>query len=497
MRRLHRLCAVALLIAAYSLSFSTTVHADTGGSCGPQELPYYSGKLVLPLDTYNVYVKLGALGQSAAVSAFAQVADDAACTSIGSNNASGNEWHQVGTYHQSVDGSEATFQLSSDALTNSPNANRPSVMLVSQTNPVCIPSIECVASIAGHNAYIRPAGTNLDSAALHIVRVSSVDLTHAIKVQYYADNEMLYETKTLQEFKNEAIPYYASKLIRVVYYDSGQTAVIETSPPENITFSPWAVLQIFAGKYRNTLIVIGAFLSLVIVIRLVTLLRGYIERRRRWDVAHGFKKDEVDLAITNEQRHRLRIKNTIRTVWGYLERIIVTVGIVAGIVFVLNAFLIQIGTVSGSSMWSTLEDGQKIVINKAPVTFAQMNKSQYVPERGAIVVVSPNFGTVDSSAQEDADSLIIKRVVGLPGERIVADGGSLTVYNKAHPEGFNPDAASRWLTHVQADESTDHIDVTLGENEIFICGDNRPISIDSRFNGPISTNQILGVVSWY
>lgn len=493
-----RLLRISILtIFACVLGVATPAHADADGGCDSQGTPYYNGNLVLDKGAYDVYVKLGKFGQTASASGYVQQADGSSCTTIGSVEASGNEWRKVGSYNQDSDGTSVTFQLASSVLVDVPNANRPSFMLVSRDDPVCEPTTECVTTIAGQRAYIRPAGTNLETTALHIVRVHSTDLTHVTKVQYYADNEMLYETKTLEDFKSDDIPYYATKLVRVLYYDSGQTAVIESSPPENSRYNPWSVVSQFARKYSSLLTVLGTLIGVVVITRLVSLFDSYLRRRHRWRADHGFIHEEADLAVTPELKRRLIFHNKVRIGYRYAEKAIIVIGAVAGVVFVVNAFFMQIGTVSGFSMWSTLNDGQKIIINKVPVAVAQIGRLQYVPERGAIVVVSPNFGTVDANSHEDADSLIIKRVIGLPGERVVADGGSLKVYNAAHPEGFNPDSGSRWQSDVQPDTSTDHIDVTLSENEIFICGDNRPVSIDSRYNGPISTTQILGIVSWY
>ncbi|MEO5948957.1 MAG: signal peptidase I [Candidatus Saccharimonas sp.] len=493
----RKLCVylVSFFIVLCASSVGTPAYADTDGVCGPQDTPYYNGSLTLSKDVYDVYVKLGNVGQAAAVSGYAQLGMGGRCTTLGSVEGSGNEWRKIGSYRQDGDNTDITFQLSSSVLDNSPNANRPSLMLVSQTNPVCIPTTECFTTIAGQRAYIRPAGTNLESTALHIVRVGSVDLAHVTKVQYYADNEMLYETKTLQEFNGDGVPYYANRQIRVLYYTSGQTAVIEVDNKMVNQFSPWSMIQLYMKKYQSTFIAIGLLIVTIIVVSVVRKLRGYYVHRRLWRLHHGFIHEEADFAVTPAQKHRLYVHNVIRITYQYVERAIIVVGSVAAVVLVVNAFFMQIGTVSGESMYSTLNDGQKILIDKTAVNFAHFNNRQYVPVRGTVVVVSPNFGTIDSSIAQGDGSLIIKRIVGLPGERVVVDGSHVRVYNTTHPDGFDPDVSNKWSANVQYDDSTDHIDVTLSESEVFICGDNRPVSIDSRFNGPISLNQIVGTIS--
>jgi type IV secretory pathway protease TraF len=68
------------------------------------------------------------------------------------------------------------------------------------------------------------------------------------------------------------------------------------------------------------------------------------------------------------------------------------------------------------------------------------------------------------------------------------------VYNADSPEGFNPDLDSPWESSMYPDTSQGRIDLTLGSSEIFVSGDNRPASADSRFNGPLNVSHIIGPV---
>lgn len=473
------------------------VAADVDALCGDENTPFYLGTLPVPADSYDVYVKLGKASKQTTVTSYATSDADARCVSVGTAKADSTSWHKLGVLRQSAKDANVTLQLSSEALADLPDANRPSLMLVSKTNPVCVPKLECVAIIAGQTAYIRPAGNALENDALHVVRVGSVDLENVTKVQYYVDNELLYETKTLQEFRDEDIPFYASKLVRVVQYTSGQTAVIEQKAPEISHDNLWTTLQRYAKKYRNTLLTFASLVGIIVVIRVTLFVASRIRQRRQWKISHGFIREEADNAVTPEQIRKLRLHLALRTAYRYGERIVVVLAVAAGFVFVSNAFFLQVGTVSGLSMWSTLDDGQKILINKTPVTFARLNNNRYLPKRGDIIVASPNFGALDASLEQDDESLIVKRVIGLPGERVVVTGHSLTVYNTDNPNGFDPDVSGSWAADVQREASVESMNVTLGENEVFLAGDNRPVSIDSRYNGPISTNQIVGYVMWY
>jgi signal peptidase I len=156
------------------------------------------------------------------------------------------------------------------------------------------------------------------------------------------------------------------------------------------------------------------------------------------------------------------------------------------IALLLTAFVFQSYEVDGPSMETTLQNRDRLIVYKLPKTIARLTGHQYLPNRGDIVIFnrrdSLEFGT-DSTRQ------LIKRVIALPGERLVVKDGRITVYNQAHPAGFHPDDApyGKVITTTAGD-----IDLTVPQNQIFVCGDNRPQSLDSRSFGPVPTSDLVG-----
>jgi signal peptidase I len=138
-------------------------------------------------------------------------------------------------------------------------------------------------------------------------------------------------------------------------------------------------------------------------------------------------------------------------------------------------------------MESTLQNSDKLIIWKVPRTWARVTHHDYIPKRGDIIVFSESG--LSQYGQDDTKQLI-KRVIGLPGDRVVVQGGKITIYNKQHPQGFNPDTTLPYGKNIPP--TPGNIDVTLGKHQLFVCGDNRGDSLDSRTFGPINADQIIG-----
>jgi signal peptidase I len=167
-----------------------------------------------------------------------------------------------------------------------------------------------------------------------------------------------------------------------------------------------------------------------------------------------------------------------------------TIGVVvtafAVAVFII-AFVFRSYQVDGPSMENTLQNADKLIIWKVPRTWARITGHAYIPNRGDIIVFTESG--LSQFNQTDTKQLI-KRVIGLPGDHLVLKDGSYTIYNKAHPHGFDPDKTLPYGKNIPT--TTGNIDITLGTGQLFVSGDNRPDSLDSRAFGPINANQVIG-----
>jgi len=165
-----------------------------------------------------------------------------------------------------------------------------------------------------------------------------------------------------------------------------------------------------------------------------------------------------------------------------------TVLIAIIIALLIRAFIIDPVIVNGVSMEDTLHEGQRLIIYKLGYFF-------YPPQRGDIIVFQYQKGLVrDIPILKNLEFLnrvlptvteidYIKRVIGLPGDKIDIEDGKVYVNDKELIEPY-----AKGLTHKQILE----FPLIVPENSVFVLGDNRENSRDSRAIGFIDYGRIKG-----
>jgi signal peptidase I len=173
--------------------------------------------------------------------------------------------------------------------------------------------------------------------------------------------------------------------------------------------------------------------------------------------------------------------------WTEVLSTIVLLALAPIIALLIILFAIQSYQVDGQSMETTLQNRDRLIVDKIPRTLARITGRSYVPHRGDIIIFN-QANLPDSTPGQEKQ--LIKRVIGLPGDRVVIKNNKITIYNKNNPGGFNPDSSVGY--HIKAVPTSGNIDRTLEVNQLFVCGDNRPNSEDSRFFGPVDADQVVG-----
>ena len=197
-------------------------------------------------------------------------------------------------------------------------------------------------------------------------------------------------------------------------------------------------------------------------------------------VKHHIKPDKQAPPLTAD---KFKESTKLRDFMSFVA-ILVGAFIVA---WLLIAFCFQQYEVDGPSMQSTLQTGNRLIVLKIPKTWSDITGHPYIPDRGDIVVFAEN----DLYALDEINSnQLVKRVIGLPGDRVVVKNGTLTIYNKQHPKGFRPDAVLPYGKVIGYTGGI--INEVVPPDQVFVCGDNRGDLLDSRDFGTVPVKYIVG-----
>ena len=143
---------------------------------------------------------------------------------------------------------------------------------------------------------------------------------------------------------------------------------------------------------------------------------------------------------------------------------------VAILLFLGLRLTIQDFAVDGQSMENTFQNGERVLVDKLAYKFV-------APQRGDVIIFHPPIPST---------SPFIKRVIGLPGERVEIENGTVTV--------VKPDGSTIVMDepYIRQSPNYDYTSMVIPPNEYFVLGDNRNASEDSHFGWFVSSNEIIG-----
>ena len=181
---------------------------------------------------------------------------------------------------------------------------------------------------------------------------------------------------------------------------------------------------------------------------------------------------------------RARAKNPLTET---ISIVVVAIALALGI----QAFLVKPFRIPSESMVPTLQIGQRVLVDRVSFRFSD-------PDRGDIVVFKPPAGQPSvcgverpsdqpcaEGTPERSDTNFIKRVVGLPGDRLKVVEGSVYINGNRQDEPF---------ARLDSECPTCNLprEITIPDGEYYMMGDNRGESADSREWGPVPKKWIIG-----
>ena len=160
----------------------------------------------------------------------------------------------------------------------------------------------------------------------------------------------------------------------------------------------------------------------------------------------------------------------------FVWELVKVAAISAAIILPIRYFLIQPFIVKGESMEPNFQDKEYLIIDEISYRFE-------APQRGQVIVFR---------YPRDPQEYFIKRIIGLPGEKVQIKDGHVIIYNTEHPDGFTLDES--YLPAGLQTDDTGGNKIEVGANEYFVLGDNRGNSKDSRYFGAVDKSFVTGKV---
>lgn len=175
-----------------------------------------------------------------------------------------------------------------------------------------------------------------------------------------------------------------------------------------------------------------------------------------------------------------KLRNRFSGLFGFIG-LLFWAGVIATFI---NLFVFQTYQVVGQSMEPTLSQNDYLIVSKIEKSFERIGFG-YTPKRGEIVIFN---------SPERNNFRLVKRVIALPGERVLIRDGQVLVFNDERPSGFNPDEGTSYGDKLH--ETSGNVDLIVPKGEVFVLGDNRSSggSLDSRSEkvGPVRLQEVIG-----
>lgn len=183
-----------------------------------------------------------------------------------------------------------------------------------------------------------------------------------------------------------------------------------------------------------------------------------------------------------------------RSASGSIIELVTIVAVALGLALAIQAFIVKPFRIPSGSMEPTLTIGQRVLVDRVSQHFTSFHRGDIVvfkPPKGADLVEQCGV-PVDTSVEacpkptpQKSDTNFIKRIIGLPGDRLKVIGGHAYIDGKELKEPYiRPNA--------DCPICNERREITIPPGHFFMMGDNRGESDDSRDWGPVPKQWIIG-----
>lgn len=328
----------------------------------------------------------------------------------------------------------------------------------------CTDNSTCTYKQGSQYIHVTPDRSFSNDFALSASIMQSPADDSLVGVDVY-DDEIYVKLGEVGQFSDQA-----GDGLQVGYYRSGQVATYQS----NSTDESKVVRD--GRRVIVPALVVGLVLLGFLVFVVVDSLTHQLDHRRFLRHRELYLDDDIWMS-----------EKKIRTM-GYVRLAAsITIFMISSLVL-LRLFVVDITTINGVSMEPNANNGQVRLVNKSPITLQNALKNETAITRGKGVYIDQKKLEPADSANHD---LLYKRVVAIAGDKVTLGASGLRVETKNGENVSIDDKDSDDVVSIQMDYQP--FELTIPEGTVFVLGDNRPNSIDSRKFGVVPVRYIVGV----
>lgn len=189
------------------------------------------------------------------------------------------------------------------------------------------------------------------------------------------------------------------------------------------------------------------------------------ENKKGKDVGREKQEEKNEEQEESKEKQKLE-KSTKQKIWAVIRELAIYVLIIITCLYFVPTYVAAKNLVDGESMERTLQHNDQVITEKVSYRF-------HNPKRFDVIIFY-HFDDFENQNKKDTEAydFYVKRIIGLPGERVQIIEDTIYINGKPIEEHFGKDPIQ--------DPGRAEEEILLGEDEYFVLGDNREVSIDSR-----------------